>query len=456
MKTEDGGLGMGNERPLFSNRSLAALIGPLLVEQALAVMIGMVDTMMVSSLGEAAVSSVSLVDNVNLLMIQIFSALAAGGAVVVSQYVGSRDEENACESANQLYRASFITALAIALPSLLFNRSILTGVFGRLEEDVLGGAVTYYALTAFSYPFLALYFSGASVFRSMGNSRVSMRASLVMNLVNVTGNALLIYGFGLGVTGAGITTLFARALGAVYLTARLRSRKNAIHIEKIWKPAFRRDLIGRILGIGVPNGLENGMFQIGKLVVMNLIASLGTTAIAANAVVSSMASVATLPGNGVGLGMVTVVGQCMGAGRPDEAASNVRKLMLACHALMLVTCGALFAFSGQIVGLYSLSGEAGALAGRIFRFYSVWCFLIWPESFTLPSALRGAGDARFTMAVSMLSMWVCRIALCYLLTLRFGMGLAGVWVAMIIDWAMRMIAFIIRFARGKWRSIKVI
>lgn len=452
----NGELVMENERPLFTNRSLAALIGPLIVEQALAALIGMVDTMMVSSLGEAAVSSVSLVDNVNLLMIQIFSALAAGGAVIVSQYVGHRDEANACESASQLYRASFLISLVIALPSFLFRGSILTGVFGRLDEDVLSGAMTYYALTAVSYPFLALYFAGASVFRSMGNSRVSMLASLVMNLVNVVGNALLIYAVKLGVLGAALSTLLARVLGGLYLTARLYNRKNAIHVEKIWMPSFRRDLIGRILKIGVPNGLENGMFQIGKLVVMNLIASLGTVAIAANAVVSSIASLCTLPGIGVGTGMVTVVGQCMGAGRPDEAASNVKKLMAACHAMMLVTCGALFFFARQVVGLYGISPEAAETARGIIRFYTVWCVLIWPESFTLPNALRGAGDARFTMAVSMLSMWLCRIALCYLLTLRFGMGLRGVWVAMIIDWAVRMTAFIVRFARGKWRSIKVI
>ena len=447
---------MEHERRLFSNRALAALIGPLLIEQALAAMIGMVDTMMVASLGEAAVSSVSLVDNVNLLLIQIFSALAAGGAVIASQYVGSRDRANACESGSQLYRLAFIVSLVIAAPSLLFNRPILTGVFGQLDEDVLRGAMTYYTLSALSYPFLALYNAGAALFRSMGNSRVSMYASLVMNLVNVVGNALLIYVAKMGVMGAGLSTLAARALGAVYLTARLYNRENEIYIGEIWKPAFRRDLIGRILKIGVPNGLENGMFQIGKLVVMTLIASLGTVAIAANAVVSSMASLATLPGIGIGLGMVTVVGQCMGAGRPDEAASNVKKLMAACHALMFVACAALFLFARQVIGLYGLSPEAARMAYEIIRFYTVWCVLIWPESFTLPNALRGAGDARFTMAVSMLSMWICRIALCYLLALHFGMGLKGVWVAMIVDWWVRMAAFLVRFTRGKWRAIKVI
>ena len=442
--------------PIFTNRSLSALIGPLLVEQVLAVMIGMADTMMVSSLGEAAVSSVSLVDNVNLLLIQIFSALAAGGAVIASQYVGNRDRANACESGSQLYRMSLLASLAIALPSLLFNRPILTTVFGQLDEDVLRGAMTYYTLSALSFPFLALYNSGAALFRSMGNSRVSMYASMVMNLVNVAGNALLIYGAKLGVMGAGLSTLVARALGAVYLTVRLHNRKNDIYIEKVFIPLFRRELIGRILKIGVPNGLENGMFQIGKLVVMNLIASLGTAAIAANAVVSNMASFCMLPGMGIGLGMVTVVGQCMGAGRPDEAELNVKKLMLATHAMMFFTCAAVFIFARQLIGFYGLSAEAAEMAFRIIRFYTVCCFLIWPGSFTFPNALRGAGDARFTMVVAMLSMWICRIALCYLFVLRFNMGLFGVWVAMVLDWVGRVTAFIIRFKRGKWRTIKVI
>ena len=442
--------------PLFTSRSLAALMGPLLVEQALSVMIGMADTMMVASLGEAAMASVSLVNNINQLLLQVFAALAAGGAVVVSQYVGSKDRTRACDAAEQLYRVSFLVSMIITIPSLLFNRAILNGVFGRLDEDVLQGAMTYYALSALSYPFLALYNSGAALFRSMGNSRVSMYASMVMTLVNVAGNALLIYVFRLGVAGAGIATLFSCVLGGMYLTLRLYNRKNTIYIEKLWRLSFQRDLVGRILKIGVPNGLENGMFQIGKLVVMTLIASLGTMAIAANAVVSSMASLATLPGNGIGLGMVTVVGQCMGAGRPNEASANTRKLMAACHALMLITCAALFLFARQVIGFYGLSPEAGNLAFGIIRFYTVWSVLIWPESFTLPCALRGAGDARFTMTVSILSMWVCRIALCYLLTLQFGMGLRGVWVAMIIDWGVRGAAFVVRFARGKWRAIKVI
>ncbi len=443
-------------RPLFTNRSLARLIGPLLIEQALAVTIGMADTVMVSSLGEAAVSSISLVDSINILLIQIFSALAAGGAVVASQYVGSRDRANACEAACQLCRVAFLAAVAIAVPCILFNRPIIPLVFGQLDEDVYNGALTYFLLSALSYPFLALYNSGAALFRSMGNSMISMLASLAMNIVNVCGNALLIYGLRWGVAGAGIATLFSRAMGAVLLMRLLRSRENVIFIEKLWQPRFHRGLIRRILKIGVPNGMENGSFQVGKLLVMNLIASLGTASIAANAVSNTIAGFAVLPGSGIAIGMVTVVGQCMGARRPDEAVLCVKKLMLSCHAMMLFTCSALLIFVRPLVGFFNLSPEARDMAVSILRLYGVSSFLIWPESFTLPGALRGAGDARFTMIVAMLSMWIFRIGFSYLIALTFHMGVLGVWIAMLIDWVARVICFITRWTRGKWRALRVI
>ena len=447
---------VAENKPLFNRRSLVSLIGPLLVEQALAVTIGMADTVMVSGLGEAAVSSISLVDSISVLLIQVFSALAAGGAVVVSQYVGSRDQKNACAAANQLFQIAFLCAMVIAIPSLLFNRAILGAVFGELEPAVMSGAMTYYALCAVSYPFLAVYNSGAAVFRSMGNSRVSMYASIVMNIVNVAGNALLIFVVKIGVAGAGISTLISRALGAVILTALLCKKNQPVHLDKVWQFRFTKGIVSRILRMGVPNGLENGMFQIGKLLVMRLIAGMGTAAIAANAIGNTLSGIAVLPGSGIGLGMVTVVGQCMGARRPDEAAHNTKLLMIASHALMLITCSIEFFFAHQIIGLFELSEEAYVMAVNVTMFYDVCSFLFWPESFTLPCALRGAGDARFTMIVSMLSMWIFRIGFSFLLVKVFNLGLMGVWEAMVIDWLARIVCFIIRFARGKWRSIQLI
>ena len=298
---------------MFSRRDLWRLILPLVIEQLLAVTIGMADTVMVASVGEAAVSGISLVDSVNILLINIFSALATGGAIIAAQYIGREDRENACAAAKQLLLASTAVSLVIMAGCMFFQRPLLTLIFGQIEPLVMDNANTYFFLSALSYPFLAVYNSGAALFRSMNNSKISMVTSVGMNLINIAGNALTIYGFHMGVTGAGLSSLISRAAGAAAMLVLLQNPHNLIHIEHIWKPELRPRMIRNILQIGIPNGLENGMFQIGKILVQSLIASFGTAAIAANAVASSVASLAQIPGGAIGLGMITVVGQCVGA-----------------------------------------------------------------------------------------------------------------------------------------------
>lgn len=441
---------------LFDNRALVRLIVPLLIEQLLAITIGMADTIMVSSLGEAAVSSISLVDNVNVLLINIISALTTGGAVVASQYLGHGDPEKACDSARQLYHLTFLGAAGLMAICLLFNRGMLGMIFGQVEKDVMDGAVIYMALSALSYPFLAVYNSGAALFRSMGNSKVSMYTSVLMNIVNVGGNALAIYGFHWGIAGAGLASLISRALGAVILTALLFDRKHPIHLKNMLRVSFKWDMVKRILKVGVPNGLENGMFQIGKLLVLNLISSFGTAAIAANAICNTVASFAVLPGISTGLAMTTVVGQCMGAGDGDQAARNIRKLMLVTQGMMLITCLGLSALCGPLAGMFNLSAEAEQMSKEIIFMYGICAFLFWSISFVLPCGLRGAGDARFTMIVSVASMWICRIGLSYLFGGAMGWGLMGVWIAMVVDWLFRDAAFIWRYAKGTWKTMRVI
>lgn len=444
------------KKELFDNRSLLRLILPLLVEQLLAITIGAADTIMVSTMGEAAVSAVSLVDGINVLLINIISALATGGAVVASQYLGHQEPDKARDSARQLYQLAFFGATAIAAFCLAFNRSMLGLIFGDVEPEVMDGAVTYMMLSALSYPFLALYNSGAALFRSMGNSKVSMYVSILMNLVNIGGNALTIYGFGWGVAGAGLASLVSRALGAVILTVLIADRKHPICVRDLHKVSFGREMIGRILRIAVPNGLENGMFQVGKLLVLNLISTFGTAAIAANAVCNNMASFAVLPGSVIGLAMVTVVGQCMGAGDSGQAERNVKKLMAIAHAAMFVTGMTLTGLAGVMVRWFNLSAEAAKMAEDVLRMYGVCSFILWPTSFTLPCALRGAGDAKFTMTVSVASMWACRIGLSYLFGQTFGWGLLGVWIAMVSDWVFRDAAFLVRYFRGTWKTKRVI
>ena len=440
----------------FSRRQLIQLIWPLVVEQCLAVTIGMADTMMVASTGEAAVAGIGLVDSINLLLIQVFSALATGGAVVASQYIGHQERDNACRAAKQLLYASTALSLVIMVCMLSFNRPILSFVFGRIEEKVMANAETYFWLSAVSYPFLAIYNAGAALFRTMGNSRVSMLTSLMMNIVNICGNALLIFVFRWGVAGAATASLVSRMLGAVIMLILVRNRRNPIYIEKVWRPEFHRKMVGRILKIGVPNGVENGMFQVGKLMVAGLVSSFATSMVAANTIAGNISSMVNIPGAAIGLGMVTVVGQCVGAGEYGQAERYTKKLIAVTYIAMGVLNVGLFFAAEPLVALFGLSDAAVDAAREILQYSAVFCAIFWPLSFTLPNALRASGDARFSMAVSMLSMWVFRIGFSYLLALCFDWKLMGVWAAMFIDWIVRGIVFTIRFCSGRWKSKRVI
>ena len=440
--------------PLFSADALRRLIIPLVVEQFLAMTIGMADTIMVTSVGEHAVSGVSLVDNISTLLINVFSALATGGAVVAAQYLGSRDEENACSAAKQLFYAIATLSVATMAVCLLFREPILRLVFGHLDDNVMEAAMTYFLLTAISYPLLAIYNAGAALFRAMGNSKVSMLASLLMNIVNIGLNAILIYGVGIGVAGAGFGTLFSRLAGAVLMTWLICQSGHRIHIDHLLHFEFRGQLVKKILRIGVPNGLENGMFQIGKLLVLGLVTPLGTSATAANAIANSVAGVVNVPGNAISLSLITVVGQCMGAGDSKQAVRYTRKLMIIVYLAMGSLSVLLFFCAAPVVSLFGLTPGAAVMAIQVLRWCAVFDLIFWPMSFSLPNALRASGDAKFTMIVSMCSMWIFRIGFSYLLVPQIG--LLGVWVAMFIDWIVRAVVFLIRFLSGRWKTKTVI
>ena len=439
---------------LFSGRDLKRLILPLVVEQFLAVTIGMVDTIMVSSCGEAAVSGVSLVDSINILLINIFSALATGGSIIASQYLGRDDRKNANAAAKQLMLSVGVLAAVIALLAVLFNEHLLRLLFGAAEDDVMRNCTVYFFWTALSYPFIGIYNGGAALFRSMGNSRVSMMISIGMNLINVGGNALLIFVFQMGVAGAAVATLASRIVGAVAVTFLLVSkrRRHLIFLEFYSRRDFRFDfsMIRRILGIGVPNGLENGMFQIGKVLLQSLVTSFGTMAVAANAVAGSISSFTQIPSAAIGLAMITIVGQCVGAGAYEQAKKYIWRLYGFSELCLAVLCVVVTVFARPILGLYSLSDSTMDLAVQLIYWANGAAVLFWAGSFTLPNGLRAASDVRFTMTTSIFSMWVCRIGCSYLFAKGFGLGVLGVWLGMFADWIFRMAVFCVRLLRGKW------
>ena len=443
--------------PLFTRQQLIALLLPLIAEQALSVTIGLADTLMVSSVGEAAVSGVSLVDSFNTLMIQIMSALATGGAVVTSQYIGHQEPKNAKAAAAQILFVLSSFSVLVAAVVIGGRHAILRGIFGSIDADVMRYAETYFLLSALSYPFIGVYNAGAALFRAQGNSKISMLSSLVMNVVNIGGNAILIYEFGMGVMGAATASLVSRMIACFTVMFLLQKPDCALRIDHLTDLKPDLDLIKRILKVGIPAGIENGMFQIGKLSVSSLTSTLGTAAIAANAVANTTTTFLNIPANAVGMAALTVVGQCLGAGEKEQAVYYSRRLMLFayCGAWFMNLSAFLFA-NKFALGLFSLSPEAYAMALEVMVWFNIVSLFIWPSSFTMPNILRAAGDARFTMTVSIVSMWAFRVGFCYLCVLAFHGGLLAIWMGMYLDWAFRSLCFFVRFVRGKWLEQQVI
>lgn len=436
---------------LFSNRELANLIGPLVIEQLLAVLVGMADSIMVANVGEAAVSGVSLVDNIMILIINIFAALATGGAVVAGQYLGRKDEKSACKAATQLVWFVSLSAVAIMILVYFGKDIILNQVFGHITAEVKGHADIYLLIVTASIPFIALYNGGAAIFRAMGNSQVSMRVSLLMNAINVTGNAILVFGLRIGTAGVAIPTLISRMVAAIVITVLLCNQTRILHIERTLKFRFDGRMIRKILAIGVPNGLENSMFQLGKILVLSLVSTFGTYAIAANAVSNAIALFQILPGMAISLAITTVISQCVGANDYEQVHYYLKKLLVIIYVAMAGTVALIFLALPLILKAYNLSDQTAAAATNIIHFHGISAMIIWPLSFALPAAYRAAGDAKACMYTSIVSMWIFRIGFSYLVGKYMGLGVFGVWVAMVIDWVVRAICFVIRYFNGKWK-----
>ena len=440
---------------MYTGKQLRALVMPLMFEQFLNVMVGMVDTLMVSKAGEAAGSGVALTTNINLLIIQVMAALATGGAVVCSQYNGRRDTKDAAYAAGQLETVLFIFSMAAAFICAVFGKQMLPAIFGSVEDSVMHSAWIYMFVTALSYPFLGIYNAGAAIFRSVGNSKVSMGLSVLMNAINIALNAVLV-ALGYGVLGVALATLVSRVVCGICMTVLVARPYNPLQIKKFSSLLPNKKMILRILRIGIPSGIENGMFQIGKLLVSSLTATFGTAAIAANAVANSIAGFANIPGIAIGLAMVTVIGRCIGAGEKEQAKWYSRKLLGLAYGGMCLTDITLLILVRPMVGCFSLSGEAFAITVQLLQTFSICAMLIWPLSFALPNVLRAAGDAKYTMEVSVFSMWVFRVASSYFFAGTLKMGVLGVWIGMYVDWVFRSLLFVIRYKRGKWLNKRVV
>ena len=441
---------------LFRNRDLWKLLVPLVIEQFLASLMGIIDAMMVSNIGSAAISAVSLVDSINVLVIQAFSALAAGGTILCSQFIGSGDEKGAKRAAEQVVFLVAAVSVFITAFCLLFRTGLLRLVFGAVEPAIMEASETYFFYTSLSFPFIALYGAGSSILRAQADSKRPMLISVVSNCLNVGGNAVLIWGFHMGVAGAAVSTLVSRIFCALTVYAVLRRQDRKIVIRDYWKIRPTWALIRKVLSIGIPSGIENSMFQFGKLAIQSTVSTLGTVAIAAQAMTNILEGLSGVTAMGIGIGLMTVVGQCIGAGREDEAVYYIKKLSLAAEAVVTVSCLVVFALTKPVTVLGGMEAESAAMCFTMMAVITVVKPLAWTMCFIPADGMRAAGDVRFTMVVSCVSMWLCRVSLSMFLCRVMGFGPMGVWIGMFADWTVRGLAFGLRFRSRKWLAAGVL
>lgn len=441
---------------LFSNKALIALLIPIVIEQLLNSFMGMIDTMMVSNVGSEALSGVSLVDSVNNLIVQLFSAMATGAAIICSHYIGMKDEKGANKAARQVVLSVTVIALVITVLGLAFKRPLLGAIFGKVDDGVMNNALKYFLFTALSYPFLALFSAGSAIFRSCGNSKYPMTVSVISNVINIIGNYILIFVFDMGVSGAAISTLVSRIICMVAVFIALAKPKQEIVVSNYASIRPEWGLIKSILAIGIPSGIENSMFQFGKLAIQSTVSTMGTAAIAAQAMTNILENVNGIFGIGVGMCLMTVVGQCMGAGRKDEAKYYIVKLCGIAEVGIIASCLLVYAFTKPVTMLAGMESESAALCMEMVAAITIAKPLVWVGSFVPAYGLRAAGDVRFSMTTSIITMWGCRVALCIFLVKAFGMGPMAVWYGMFADWTLRSIIFISRYLSGAWMKKEVI
>ena len=441
---------------IFSTSDLLKLFLPLVIEQLLEFLVGLTNSIMVASVGEAAVSGVSLVEFIMALLISLFAALSAGGSVIAGQYLGKRDEVNARAAVNQLVWCVGAVAIGIMILTYFLKSFILDTIFGQISDDVRTQADTYLTIVALSIPFLGLYGAGAAIFRTMGNSRLPMLISLLMGVMTVIGNIFALYVFEMGTLGVAISTLVSRSTATLLLISLAMDPKLPLRITRTVKHRFQWSMIKRILGIGLPYGLENTLFYLGRIVVLGLVATFGTAAIAANAVAGTIVLFEVLPGIAIGLGMTVVIARCVGAGDYAQARYYTKKIMMSIFISHILINGLVLSALPWILDIYNLSKEATSLTTQIVWWHGAFSILIWPFAYTLPVTFRASGDVKYPMYVGILSMFFCRIAFAYLLGVYFEMGVFGTWVAMFVDWIVKAILFAWRYMNTQWTLYRAI
>lgn len=441
---------------MFNNKELRNMIIPLFLEQFLVVLVGIVDTFVVSFVSEAAVSGVSLVNSFNTIFIFLFTALASGGAVVVSQYLGKKDAENASKSISQLLMISTLFSIIIMITVLIGNRWLLHMLFGSVETDVMEACVTYLRISAYSYPALAIYNAGTSMYRSVGKTKVTMYISIAANMINVIGNCIGVFVLKAGVAGVAWPSLIARVFSAVIIT--ILCFQSTYGVQYYWKRIVNwdRKRIKMILAIAVPNAVESGIFQFVKVALSSVVALFGTYQIAANGIAQSLWSMSALVCVTMGPVFITVIGQCMGAGKIQEAEYFFKKLLKITVCFAVLWNLLIVIITPAIMQIYQVSEETRRLTILLVLIHNVFNSFAYPFADPLGKGLRAAGDIKFTTVISIFTTVAIRLLFSALFSLVFQSGVLGITWAMCLDWTVRAIIFWMRFRRGKWKSYQII
>lgn len=441
---------------MFSNKDLKNLIVPLFLEQLLMALVGIADVFVIGFVGEAAVSGVSLVNSFNTIFINLFTALASGGAVVISQYIGRKEEKHAGEAATQLLTASVLLSVVISVVILIFNGSLMRLIFGKVEADVMDACVTYLRISAYSYPALAVYNAGAALYRSFGKTSTTMYISIIANILNVAGNCIGVFVLHAGVTGVAVPSLVSRTFSAVVITILCFFKKNPVRYLKNWIVKIDGSLQKKILGIAVPNGIESGVFQLVKVALSSVVALFGTYQIAANGVAQSIWSMAALVCVTMGPVYITVIGQCMGAGDVVQAEMYFKKLTKITVAFAVIWNTLIFALTPVMMNFYALEDKTKHLTILLVLVHNTFNTIAFPFADPLGKGLRATGDVKFTTCTSLFTTIVVRLIFSILFGIGMGLGVMGIAYAMCLDWSVRGIIFWWRFKQGRWKSLKVI
>lgn len=437
----------------YSNKDLIKLIWPLILEQFLTMAVGLADSMMVAQVSDAAVSGVSLVDSISILMQYIFSAMGAGGIAVCGQYLGRANKETSKKAGHHLVVMMFALSAILTILLYVFHGVILHNLFGKIEPDVMSATRTYYMIVMASVPAIALYNAGAALFRAMGLTRITLRTSMLMNAINVAGNAIMIFGLKCGVEGVAIPTIVSRWIAAILILGLLINKKYILNLRGFFKFKLEKLIMKNIISLGIPSGVENGMFQLGKIILYSFISTLGTASITANAIGGVVTGFHVIPGQAINLAMATVVSKCIGAGEFEKAKYYFRKLMIWVMVMTAVWAGAIILSTPLILRIYDVSPEATQMARTVCLMHGISSIVLWNFAFVTPAFLRSTGDATYTMIVSSITMWIGRVLLGILIAKYLNLGIIGVWIAhTIIDWIIRTIFFLGRYKSGKWMT----